>query len=289
MADIGVVHLARAGNGIEPFRRFLASYRDCPGGMAHTLLIVYKGFDAPDALRAHEALLDEYAGGVPRQTLYISDAGFDITAYAAAARHFAFPYLCFLNSYTQLRDPDWLAKMAAHVTQSGVGVVGASGSWETTVPPLAAERARLSRRGLPGRIRGHLRFAYQRVRYPAFPNAHLRTNGFLLARDLALQLKGMSPRAKQAAHDFESGRHGMTRQIQARGLRPLVVGRDGVGYEIAEWPRSNTFRQGDQANLLMSDNRVEIYARGTFEERKMLCEVAWQGQALPPGRIIDRE
>ena len=274
-ADIGVVHLARAGNGIEPFRRFLASYRECPGGIAHHLLIVYKGFDAPDALRAHEALLDEYAGGVPRQTLQIGDEGFDLTAYDAATRHFSFPYLCFLNSYTQLRDPDWLAKMAAHAAQPGVGAVGASGSWETLVPAFASEYARLSKRNLLQRARLHL---YQRFRYRAFPNPHLRTNGFLLARDLALQLKGMSPRTKQAAYGFESGPHGLTRQIQARGLRPLVVGRDGAGYEIAQWPHSNTFRQGDQSNLLITDNRTEEFACGTPDERRASYEFTWQGR-----------
>ena len=275
-AQIGVVHLVRACNGIAPFQRFLATYQTCHGGIAHDLLIVYKGFDSPETLQSYNALLAEYKFPATYQPLQISDAGFDISAYSVAARHFPHAFLCFVNSYTQLRDTLWLSKLYTHLTQDGVGVVGASGSWETFVPSLLHERARLNKRGLAGRIRGYLRLGYQQMRYPAFPNPHIRTNGFMLSRTLLLELRGSNPRNKEGAWEFENSRRSMTCQIRARGLRPLIVGKDGIGYEIEQWPRSNTFRLGNQANLLMTDNRTEEYANATPDAKRALSEAAWQ-------------
>ncbi len=291
--DVGIVHLVRAQNGIEPFRRFLDSHLLCPGGIPHDLLVVYKGFDTPDGERlyaeaetlrkAHLARLPQICGrSIGSDTLRIRDYGLDINAYDAAARHFERRYLCFLNSYTELCDEYWLRKLTTHIISPGVGVVGATTSWETFVPPLAAERARLDRRDLFSRTRGYLRLTYQRLRFPAFPNPHVRTNGFILARANLLQLRGTRPRTKWGAWNFENGRGNMTQQLMRRGLRPLLVGRDGIGYEIADWPHTNTFRQGNQSNLLMIDNRTRDFANGTPEERRKLWEFAWQGAAIPP-------
>ena len=278
MNSVGVIHLVWVPAGLAPLERFLASYASCPGGVEHDLVVIFNGHKTRQELAAFMAKLRD----VPHAPLILDRPNQDLTSYRLAALAHTNPYLCFLNSYTELRDPLWLAKMMAHITRPGVGVAGASGSWQSFTPPLAHERARLAGRGLGGRLRGQLRLAYQRARYPAFPNPHIRSNGFLIARDLLLQLNGMTPRSKAGAWRFENFRHNMTRQIQARGLRPLVVGRDGVGYEIEDWPRSNTYRQGDQANLLLTDNRTQDYETGTNDERCSFWIGAWQERALPP-------
>ena len=84
MKKICVVHLVRAQNDIAPCMRFLESYKQNPGGIEHDLLIVFKGFSHPQDTAEYRELLASFRYAA----LYISDEGFDITAYFAAAQRF---------------------------------------------------------------------------------------------------------------------------------------------------------------------------------------------------------
>jgi hypothetical protein len=281
MAEIGVVHLVRAANGIEPFTRFLASYeRSNPG--PNELLILFKGFEArpegSEGLEAYQRLLAQTA----HRSLTIPDVGFDIGSYAIAAREFDYPYLCFLNSFTELLDADWLAKLYEHIRQPGIGVVGATGSWQGRVPFLPRERARLARRPWLRRMIGTVRLTCQIMFFDPFPNYHIRTNVFMMQRDLILSLRGMQTRHKRDTYRFEHWHTSLTNQLLARHLEPLIVGRDGRGYAKEDWGHSNTFWQGDQGNLLAKDNRTDEYTHGTLEIRREFWKSAWQGLAIPP-------
>ena len=59
MPNISVAHLVRRKNGIEPFRRFLASYLENSAGVDHNLLIIYKGFSRKSDIVPYEELLRE--------------------------------------------------------------------------------------------------------------------------------------------------------------------------------------------------------------------------------------
>jgi hypothetical protein len=74
---------------------------------------------------------------------------------------------------------------------------------------------------------------------------------------------------------LEGGSRSLTRQVQAQGLEALVVGRDGVGYPPGRWPESGTFRRGEQANLLVADNRTRHYQEGGRLTRAGLSWLAW--------------
>ncbi len=108
------------------------------------------------------------------------------------------------------------------------------------------------------------------------PNPHIRTNAFMIRRDLLLSLRAATFRRKIHAYKFESGRHSMTKQIIARGLRPLVVDRSGKVYEISEWKSSSTFWIDLQANLLVADNQTSNYAAGSLQRRRVLKDHAWE-------------
>ena len=79
---------------------------------------------------------------------------------------------------------------------------------------------------------------------------------------------------------LESGKYGITKQIEKMGLRPMVVGKDGKGYEKSEWDISNTFWRGAQENLLISDNQTRKYDK-EGSDRKQKCEFfAWGNSAM---------
>jgi hypothetical protein len=276
MAEICVVHLVWKPLGVRPLRDFLASYERNLGGVAHRLVVAFNGFGGESELGEYREAL----AGVGHEWFMVRRTAQDIPVYFEAAERFGERYFCFLNSHSMLLDPEWLVKMYAHAVREGVGAVGATGSWESTYTCyLRWWRENLPRRpyrGMFGGEREKLRSLLAlRKRVPPFPNPHLRTNAFLIARELFLGLKRWEMVEKDDAYMFENGREGMTRQIVAMGLRPLVVGRDGRAYEKEEWRESFTFRRDGQHNLLVSDNQTRLYAETDPATRRALAESAW--------------
>ncbi|MDB4879085.1 MAG: hypothetical protein JWL60_531, partial [Gemmatimonadetes bacterium] len=279
MSALCLIHLVWAPLGVQPLERFLATYRSVPAGRPHRLLVVLNGFTGVDPAPWRHVLRqtahDELQLPAPVQ---------DIPAYAAAARHASEPLVCFCNSWSEPLAPGWLALLASHATRPEVGLVGASGSWESHRSNLVGElspgglaralRRRLggtsstsravevarppaARSSLPGALVRYGRaLGEARAHFDRFPSPHIRTNGFMLRRELWASLQVGDIHDKFDALRFESGRAGLTGQVEARGLRALVVGRDGQGLAPADWWRSGGYRSGSQDNLLLADNRT---------------------------------
>lgn len=288
MKEICVVHLVRAQNGIEPFARFLKSYQQNPGGMDHDLLIVFKGFDA-------QASKDDYLhllAPVRHRAFEMPDIGFDITAYFAAAKEYAgqYRYFCFLNSFSVIQDSEWINKLYQQISLPEVGLVGATGSWQS-------HRGSIKKSWLIPIVVGlqHYRFYKDKTllkrlifgvigswKYSGFlwdcepfPNYHVRTNAFMISGDTINKIKCKELKSKSDAHLFESGKSGLTSQIIKMGKLIIVVGKDGVGYGMERWNESNTFWHSEQENLLVADNQTRDYQSANSDRRKYLSYVAW--------------
>jgi hypothetical protein len=121
---IAVVHLVWGPLGVERLRRFLASYQEYPAGVEHDLLILLNGV-GPELADAYRVELD----GVEHRVVSLKQPLQDLAAYAWAADSFHYDRFCFLNSYSVILAPQWLAKLDAALSQRAVGLVGASGSW----------------------------------------------------------------------------------------------------------------------------------------------------------------
>ena len=301
------MHLVRAQNDLDTLRRFLASYRANPGGVPHDFAVVFKGFRQPADADAHRAMLP--ASG--HEALFVSDVGFDITAYQAAIARWSgrYRHFCFLNSYSELLDPEWLGKLHAQAVLPGVGIAGATGSWNShqanalvwfrskipwapkpvAQPIQAAAQAAPARKTLHHyrRVAGEeLERGWNAVQLVAqvdpFPNPHVRTNAFVILGELMASIATQPVRTKMDAYIFESGRKGLTCQTLRRGKKVVVVGRDGRGSEKEEWAESRTFWQSNQENLLVADNQTRDYEHGTQERRRYLASIAWGEQAIVP-------
>ena len=296
MKELCVVHLVRAHNGIEPFRRFLESYRANPSGIEHDLLIVFKGFAQPQGTAMYRELLAPFR----YETLDVSDEGFDITAYFTVVRFYAaeYRYFCFLNSYSVILDRDWLKKLHENICKPGVGLVGATGSWQSHGPQsiswwevldVAQQHYRVHAQK-PFRTRVILAGIGARnycrsvdtwnlrllpVYFDPFPNYHLRTNAFIISSQIMKGIKCPRLRKKMDAYAFESGSAGLTKQILRKGKKVIVAGKDGVGYEKEAWCVSKTFRQSEQENLLVADNQTRDYQFGILERREYLSNITW--------------
>ncbi|WP_247474516.1 hypothetical protein [Bradyrhizobium sp. 30] len=116
-----------------------------------------------------------------------------------------------------------------------------------------------------------------------FPNPHIRTNAFMIERQIFLDSLPETIETKNDSYLFESGPDGLTQRILRRGLRTVVVGADGRAYSIDEWPKSGTFRLEDQRNLLVGDNQTRAFQKMNAAGQRAFMRMTWgdnQGSVL---------
>jgi hypothetical protein len=277
--EICVVHLVRAINGVQPLEQFLQSYEHHAAGIEHDFLFVLKGFEGERVAPEFEAQLQK----VRHRRLFVADSGFDITSYFLAAEAALADRLCFLNSFSVILANNWLSHLHRAALLSGVGAVGATGSYQgvRVDQRLSRDVARMT--GRPAWIQVLLRLphvarlnAWNHARiFPYFPNPHLRTNAFMLRRETMLALRRIVMRTKRQSYEFESGKNGMTRQILEMGKSVCVVGRDGQVFSIKDWGISGTFWMAGQENLLVSDNQTRRYQEADSQARQLYKRLAW--------------
>jgi hypothetical protein len=248
-APLCLVYLAWTPYGVGCAERFLASYREHDAGTPHRLLLLLAG---PEEDRTPWRRL---FASVEHDALEVGE-GVDLGHYRAAVDRVVAQRYCFLNTVTTVHEDGWLGQLERALLAPEVGMVGATGSYET---PNAVR---------PGPLR-RLRPGFER-----FPNPHLRTNGFAIERTLLTDLDWPAKLTRTEAVLLEGGSASLTRQVRERGLQTLVVGRNGA-YPPERWRESATFRSGGQSKLLLSDNRTRHYAEAGPLVRRGLAWLAW--------------
>ena len=305
MPDLALVHLVRKENGPEPFRELLESYRAVDAGADHDLVLLLKGFASNREADEVAAL----AGGLDAQRLYVDDEGFDVGAYFTATDRLEHARVCFVNSFTTVRAPGWLGTLASALRLPDAGIAGATGSWAShwswlrfnlglstpyraAFPDRAWAQAQVlrltpdTRRVLAPLWLRHgigtaraLRFFVGR--FGPFPAAHVRTNGFLVEREVMRSLERTPIRRKYDAFVVEGGHKSLTRQIEALGLRALLAGADQQVYDVPDWARSGVFWQRGQENVLLEDNQTRTYRDADLDLRTYFATFAWGTEAEP--------
>jgi hypothetical protein len=248
--SIALAYLARGAdeNHAQKFRNFVLSYKAFRPGIQHKLFIIFKGF--VDSRHLSEGM--EVFSSLEFTPVHTDDLSFDIGAYLATAKQIDAERICFLNTSTEIASHNWLAKLSNNLDVKNVGLVGATGSFESLSP------------------------IDQQI--PPFPNIHIRSNAFMIERNHLIDiLSRYAIRTKRDAYYVESGPASITRLTLRLGLSALIVGRDGRGYHPESWPRSWTFRQGDQSNLLVKDNVTRVFEQSTWTERRELSMKTWGG------------
>lgn len=124
--EIGLIFLARAAEPEEKIATFVSSYKKYDPGINHRLIVLYKGGPKHSQLFAN----------VPHQAVNLPDDGLDITAYLAIAKVCGHRLLCFLNSNTEIRAGGWLKMLIDALSMRNVGMVGATGSYESLATSL---------------------------------------------------------------------------------------------------------------------------------------------------------
>ncbi len=290
--SISIVYLTRGmDGGARAADAFFESYCAHPAGRPHELSVIAKGWDGVPGRER----LEQQVNALSARIFEFPDDGFDWGAYIRLAPLLSHDWLCFLNTHSRIVAEGWLDAMMRAAEDPAVGVAGATGSWGSVSPGLSQDFANLADLLTEeGVTRTALRGLYYLGRYlvmrpfslwsfPSFPNPHLRSNAFLLRRGLFLDyISGRRlPVRKRDAFRLESGRDSLSRFVMNRGLKPVVVARDGKVHDIDHWAESGTFRNPGQPNLLISDNQTRNYDCLPRARRRISERAAW-GRALTP-------
>jgi len=285
--NIAVFHLVRKCNNIKMLCDFLESYKIYSGGIEHDLIIIFKGFNDVTEKEKHIKQLSSFT----YDTFDLSDHGLDITAYIRATQHFGlyYEYLCFLNSHTVVQDFEWLKKLYNNISRNNVGLVGATGSWQSLTG--SSSRFKIAYAAFAYCLKTILSDKTFKIKceeiydvyqhflflldFDKFPNVHIRTNGFMISASLMLENCHHQINSKYDAYRFESGKKGLSKTLKNKKLKLLMVGRDGKGYEEHDWRDSNIYMNNEQNNLLIRDNMTRKYTNGLVKEQDNLKELCW--------------
>lgn len=263
---VALVYLCRYAERSAPLRCFIEAYAARPAGVEHELYVIFKGF--PDGRT--RAAAEEIIGEIAHSACELPDVGFDLGSYLACAEQVQQDRICFLNSFSRPLVDGWLARLDGALCTPGMGLVGATGSWESFFS-ASFPQGRLKVRH--ARTLG--RFIELKRAYSPFPNPHVRTNAFMIRRDLLLQLGLHVPETKEEAHRLESGRQSITRRVIAHGFDVAIVGRDGSAIPPARWCDAALFSNGEQRDLLVADNQTVDYELAEPERQAALRHLRW--------------
>jgi len=238
----------------------MRSYEDHPAASTR-LVVAVKGFREGEVPAEYLDRLAPHGSKV----LPLEDTGFDIGSYWATARALTYGSYCFsipsASSSTTAGSPRWPGVTVPPLASS-VPVAPGEPSDRRRAP--AAVGPLPTPGGLPGSLpvstpdrQGPLwlieEWRRQVGEFPPFPNPHIRTNAFLIRRDLMLEVEvgdndrqGRSPLVRKRARS-------LTRR--SCGGAPVLVVRPGrVAYPQRTGLRA-TLPLRNQANLMVSDNR----------------------------------
>ena len=224
-ASLAVVHLVVRELGIDYFREFIGSYRAFDAGVDHVLILALKQFGGEADFSPYQKEL----AGIEYEILHVPDLGHDIGSYVAIASETEFQRYCFINSKTTLNTDKWLEKLIAEHDKNPDGMVGSTGSWQSLASD--ALKYRLDTRPvLLLNIRRVLGYLWRLRKFPGFPNPHLRTNVFVVSRETFRSLDFGKIGSKNDTWKLESGRNGISRQIERRGGRAVCVSHRPPGH-----------------------------------------------------------
>lgn len=313
--SIGFVYLARASEPERSVRAFIESYQRHPAGIDHDLVVIYKGGETHRHLFRHlkhkAVVVDDSGLDI---TAYLS--------FAAQSSHLALCFSnthTVLQSGGWLRHlSNGLAKPGVGLVGATASCESIATSWTlmskviwlvTNGQPFDQNIAthfgwyikqhapvwleRRSPGGQPPTEQDWKTFwtalqapgkPFQHIgHYPIFPNAHIRTNMFMIERDRLLGFNFGTVKTKDDALAFESGKNSLTKKVIGVGLDPILVDSDGCSFLIPEWKRSKTFRLGDQQDLINTDNQSEAWMRLGRTERNTYTMMSWGRDAVRDG------
>ncbi|MEW9304574.1 hypothetical protein [Labrys neptuniae] len=248
MPRITVIFLWRKINDPRYACAFFRSLKDYPAGVEYDLIIAAKGYGAGEPIAYADVMSSLPCSSF--RTMHFPDEMPPTAVIREAAASCRTEFVLPLTSWSRILATNWLSRyLSAFDSIPDCGIVGASGGYECLND------------GTP------------------FPNIGIRSNAFMVRTEVFNSLDAGPQETIFDGSNFEAGPNGMTKQIVAKGLRPVVVDRFGGQWLPEDWPKSQTFRLAEQEGLLIADNRTMQYTCGSRRKRNRLVQRCWGADA----------
>ncbi|MFT4133762.1 hypothetical protein [Labrys sp. (in: a-proteobacteria)] len=244
MPRITVIFLWRKLNDPRYVCAFFRSLKAYPAGEEYDLVVAAKGYGSDEPI-AYANVLSSLPCSSFR-TMRFPDEIPPTAVIREAAASCGTEFVLPLTSWSRILAPNWLSRyLSAFDAITDCGIVGASGGYECLNDDTP------------------------------FPNVGIRSNAFMIRTEIFNSLDAGPQVTIFDGSNFEAGPNGMTKQIVAKGLRPVVVDRFGGRWLPEDWPKSQTFRLAEQEGLLIADNRTIQYTCGSKRKRDRLVKRCW--------------
>lgn len=228
---IDVVYLAyfneKIGYNIKVVEDFINSYKKNPAGIKHKFNIIAKNWTNLNEYQKLKNLAKENKAEI----IDLPDDGFDIGAYFRAAKLLKNEYVFYIGSNINIEQKNWLLHLYnAFLSDDCIQLAGPMGSW----------------------AKGF---------YEKFPNPHIRTNSFLVKRELFLEYAQTHdfPETKADTWEVEHGEKSLSNFITQKRFKLAVVNSDGKIFQQNDWINSQTYVTREESKLLLSDKWARRY------------------------------
>ena len=214
---IAVVYLSWLPYGIKHFQNFIESYILNTPDSDHDLIIAFNGL-----AKKHSEPLKNYLDILADKNLHAKTISFksgqDLDIYDQIAKSEKYSFFLFLNTYSIIQNSKWLEIFRNSISPE-IGIIGATGSFSSyltainrkTYVDLFSSNTFFSKyNSLKYFLK--LNFIYGKL-FKYFPNPHIRTNAFLIKRELFLKITKPQFNSKIDAYIFENGKNSMTNQL----------------------------------------------------------------------------
>ena len=280
--NISLIYLSYIPFGKDYLESFLNSYISKHAGIEHQLVIVFNGHKDENEIQPFLSILVQ--SNVSYEYIVCPEK-YDIDSYFYSAKSLFSEYIIFLNTYSIILHSNWLLSLYQNIIRQGIGCVGATGSWGDFAHK--DQYLKLKNEFFKFNMNSIKKLIFFRYNFYPHVKPHIRTNTFLIRRELFLKLDFNSVKplllnyfynisaTKLKSLCFEHGNNSLTNQINRLGLKVLVVDKYGIGYEINEWDEARTFWISQQENLLVSDNQTRNYDLGDETTKRQYQYAAW--------------
>ncbi|HYJ38746.1 MAG TPA: hypothetical protein VEV87_09020, partial [Chitinophagaceae bacterium] len=247
---VSVVHLIWLHLGTGLFNNFISTYCKYNSGYPHELVLLFNGVSETEEIFEYIRIVE--GKKIPYRTLVHYGNCQDLDAYFWAADQLKSTWLLFLNSYSEILAEDWLVKYLSPTSSREVGMVGATGSWQSYYRTVFInnkwkwERKQTFKENIRKFKLMIKALLYWRFLFPDFPNPHIRTNAFMIRRALMVSMKRRRLKNKLDAYAIESGYNNLTAQVFRKGMEAVVICKSGKSFKKSEWAGSKVFWNENQ-------------------------------------------
>ena len=244
---------------------FVSHYKKFKSGLTHKLVICFKLLNSLEIKVLKEYLKEiDYTEFIDPYTKNDWDFG----SYMRVSKTFNNKDILFLSSHSYPVCNDWLKKL--FLFKNDTTVIAPTASYESLVDSIK----------LKNKFYKIIRYLIRKYKFTKnfdkFPNPHFRTSSFLINSKIFLNyIQNKKLRNKEDTLKIESGKNSLTKYLEKKNIKIIVVNSDGEKFEKKDWKNSETYNFLKHDKSIISDKHSRKYLELNNNEKKASRLKVW--------------